>query len=393
MLVSSAEKGHFNPLVGPAQWLRRLGHDVGWLCVPETPAQIQSIDVEALRMPGHVEAPPLETSGRALAALVRDPDALRRWIRMLLLDGVPAQVDPVREVVRAWEPDVVALDGMVYQGVIAARLEGVPFAGVSSALTLLEPAGFDSDLLRTVRSLAADRARLFASYGLSESFRTCECLSPLGNFVFATASLVGDDAPLPPATALVGPSIAPAARGDETPFDWELLDPGKPLVYASFGSQIWYQPETFAQVAQAVQSLDAQLVLSAGGLAGSEWARALPGSPVVVRYAPQRELLARAAAFVTHGGANSVMEALSAAVPLLVLPVCNDQPLQAHYVTRAGAGLALAPHEVTREAIQDALGHLLRDDRVRARVATIAADYRAHDGARAAAERIARLAT
>ncbi|MDY7232468.1 glycosyltransferase [Hyalangium rubrum] len=393
LIATSPEKGHLNPMVGVVQWLRRMGHTVGWLCLPEPSPQLEQLGVEVLHLP-HAAAPaaPIETGGEALARLVRDEVALGRWIRGLLIDAAPAQIAPVREVVRRFKPDVMALDGMQYAAVLAAHLEQVPWAGVSSALTLLEPE-IDLALLRNVRALAADRDALFASHGFPARFRTCECLSPRLNTLFATETFVGPEARIPPATYLVGPSLPPEARGDEVDFPWERLGT-RPVVYVSFGSQISWQPDLFRLIAEATAPLGVTLVLSAGELAeNTDFLRSLPGEVVAVPYAPQRQLLPRVSAFVTHGGANSVMEALTEGVPLLLLPICNDQPVQAHFLTKAGAGLALDPRTLTVEDCRAALTRLLEPGTpLRAKVAEISASYRARDGAKECAERIAGLA-
>ena len=391
LLMTSAEKGHLNPLVGVAQRLMGDGHRVGWLTIPEPAEQLAELGVEVLALEPQGAPPVLVTGGEALARLVLDRDALRRWIRTLLLDAVPGQIEPVRGVLRAFRPDVVAADGMLYQGVIAAALEGVPCAGVSSALTLLAPQDLDIELLATVRALSDDRAALFARYGLRPEFRTCEWLSPLVNVVFATAALVGDDARVPPRTELVGPSRPVARRGDEPEFPWRRLD-GRPLVYVSFGSQISWQPELFRTIALAAAPLGAQLVLSAGALAATDFAASLPGAPLLVPYAPQLALLERAAVLVSHGGANSVMEAMDHGVAPLLIPICNDQPVQAHFLAKSGAGLSLKRDEVGVASVRHALGLLLQPDgaqRVHAR--RVRDSYRARDGAAEAARLIAAL--
>jgi MGT family glycosyltransferase len=387
LLASSPEKGHTNPLSGLALALRAAGHHVGWLAVPEASDQLRRLGVEVLELGG---GPGLVTGGEALARLVRDRKALRAWIRGLLLDAVPAQLGPARAALERFAPDVVATDGMLYAVVIAAEELGVPWAGISSALTLLEPPGLDFDLIRNVRALATDRAALFASYGLHPAFRTCECLSPRLNVVFATEALVGDDAAVPSATWLVGPSLPAGLRGDEPDFPWDRLS-GKPLVYASFGSQISWQPELFRAVAEAAAPLGVTLVLSAGELCSTGLLAGLPGDVVAVPYAPQLALLPRAAAFVSHGGANSVMEALAHGVPLLLLPICNDQPVQAHFLGRAGAGLAIDPAQATPERLRAALLRLLAEGPERAAARRVQFSYRSRDGAAEAARRVAAL--
>jgi len=392
LLVTSAEKGHLNPVVGLARQLRRSGWVVGWLTVPEPAPQLAHLDVEVLELRGAPEPPPLVTGGEALARLVRDPEALRGWVRTLLIDAVPGQIEPLRRAIRDYRPDVAALDGMLYQAVIACELEGVPWAGVSSALTLLEPPEVESELIRTVRGLAAEREALFARHGLRRAFRTCECLSPALNAIFAGEELVGRER-VPPVTHLVGPSLPDGSRGDEVEFPWELLDPERPLVYVSFGSQISWQPELFHRVALAAAELNAQVVLSAGELARTGFAAELPSGTVVRSYVPQLALLDRARVLVTHGGANSFLEAVRCGVPQLVVPICNDQPVQAYYAERAGTGLALAPEQASVPALREALARLLPADAPqRRRVRAIASAWAGRDGARETARRMATLA-
>ncbi len=393
LLTTSAEKGHLNPLVGVAQWLLREGHSVGWLTVPESAPVLREIGVEVVELEVGTQAPPaLVTSGEALARLVLDENALAGWIRGLLLDAVPAQIEPMRAVLRRFRPDVVGLDGMLYAAAIAAHLEKLRYVGISSALTLLAPQDLDIALLRTVRSLAADRQALFERQGMCPEFRTCELLSPLLNVAFTTQAFVGEGVAIPPNTELVGPSRPIAPRGDEVAFPWERLD-GRPLVYVSFGSQISWQPELFRQICAAGAALDAQLVVSAGDLAEGAVAGTLPGDPIVVRYAPQLGILDKAAVVVSHGGANSVMEAMDHGVPLLLIPICNDQPVQAHFLARAGAGLSLERAEATASDIEGALRKLLDSNGEPARHARrVRDDYRAHDGARAAAAALVSVA-
>jgi MGT family glycosyltransferase len=377
LMMSTGEKGHTNPMMGVAQWVRRLGHEVAWLCIPEPVPQLARAGIEAVPLEG-LPAPPVHiTGGAALARLVRDAPALRAWIKTLLLDAVPAQIEPVRRAIRQWKPDVLACDPMLYQGVIAAHLEGVAYAGVSSSLNPIltdEPAN-ECELMRTVRELAAPRRELFARYGMAPDFRVCDCLSPWLTTVFATRAYVGD-VELPPAVRLVGPSRSPDERGDEVDAD---LQTERPITYASFGSQISHQPEIFARIAAAAAPLGTTLFLSVGDLELKD----LPGDVRTLRYAPQRALLARATRFITHGGANSVMEALTAGVPFLLSPVCNDQPMQARFVRTSGVGVVLDLHTASvdeiRAALQELPGH-------QPAAAQIAREYATHDGARATAE-------
>ena len=62
-------------------------------------------------------------------------------------------------------------------------------------------------------------------------------------------------------------------------------------------------------------------------------------------FLPQVRLLGHAAAAVTHGGNNSVTEAMTAGVPLVVLPFSTDQFAGAAALERFGGAVALAPND------------------------------------------------
>lgn len=57
------------------------------------------------------------------------------------------------------------------------------------------------------------------------------------------------------------------------------------------------------------------------------------------KYAPQKEILAEAALFITHGGMNSVMEAIIAQTPMIVIPLANDELINGRMVVQNNYGL------------------------------------------------------
>jgi MGT family glycosyltransferase len=389
LFVIIPEKGHIHPYLGPAAHLRRRGHTVAFYAAHDVSAQLHRAGFD-LFFPGQEGTAPPETSrGEVFAEKVRDRAWLRQWIKTLLVDNVPAQVDALRAVVRQFRTDVLAIDPMVYQGAIASELEGIRWAGLSSSLNPVVPDDWQSELIETNRWLSADRDALFAQYGLKARFRVCDCLSPWLNVVFSTEEFIGGSVE---GVSLVGPSLPIGPRGDECDFPWSWLRDGVPLVYMSLGSQIFYQPRRFRTVIEAVRGQPVQLVLSAGGLAGSDVLGPLPDNVLALPYTPQLQLLPRTAVLITHGGANSVMEALAFGVPLLITPICNDQPHNADFIERSGTGIALDLESVTPGECWQALTALLGPGRYRDRVAVVQASYRNRDGAAEAARLIEGLA-
>ena len=166
-------------------------------------------------------------------------------------------------------------------------------------------------------------------------------------------------------------------------FPWNQLEDDRPFVYASLGSQVFHQPRIFASLVVAARDEPHSLVISAGDLAAAISGRGALATP----YAPQLALLPRAAAMVTHGGANSVMEALSSGVPLLVTPICNDQPHNARFVEQSGAGIALDLQSASVAERRAALRALVAAGPHREAAARVAASYATRDGAVIAADR------
>jgi len=118
-------------------------------------------------------------------------------------------------------------------------------------------------------------------------------------------------------------------------FDFGVLD-NRPLIYASMGTLQNRVPKVFQTIATACAALEVKLVISLGG--GGVKLGPLPGNPTVVDYAPQLELLSRSSLVITHAGMNTTLESLSQGIPLVAIPVTNDQPGVAGRVLHHGLG-------------------------------------------------------
>lgn len=150
--------------------------------------------------------------------------------------------------------------------------------------------------------------------------------------------------------------------GREVPdFPYEKLT-GQPLIYASMGTIQNRLIKVFQQIAEACVGLDAQLVISLGGSATSESLPELPGSPLVVKYAPQLELLKKATLTITHAGMNTTLESLNNGVPMVAIPITNDQPGVAARIAWAGCGEAIPIKSVNVSKLRTAIRKVLTED-------------------------------
>ena len=165
---------------------------------------------------------------------------------------------------------------------------------------------------------------------------------------------------------------------DQEADEW-LADAG-PFVYVSFGSFLSVRDDVLRRVCDALRSSSAQAAIATGSTSPGALGP-LPKDWLVRPHLPQVRLLGAAAAAVTHGGNNSVTEALGAGVPLLVLPFSTDQFAGAEAIESARVGVALAPNEVTVAELGDALEALLNRTAIdEDLLARIVADQRAESG-------------
>jgi MGT family glycosyltransferase len=124
--------------------------------------------------------------------------------------------------------------------------------------------------------------------------------------------------------------------------------------------------EVFRKIAHACAGLDAQLVLSLGG--GMEPAALgdLPGDPIVVKFAPQLELLRRASLTITHAGLNTTLESLAQGVPMVAIPVGNDQPGVAARIAWTQTGRVVPLGKLSVQRLRGEVETVLRDGKYRA---------------------------
>ncbi|MEH1939484.1 MAG: nucleotide disphospho-sugar-binding domain-containing protein [Nostoc sp.] len=151
-------------------------------------------------------------------------------------------------------------------------------------------------------------------------------------------------------------------------FPYEKLT-GQPMIYASLGSVQNTKQSVFHCIAAACEGLDVQLVISHGGGMSAEAVRSLkglsktslPGSPLVVEYAPQPDILAKASLTVTHGGMNTTLDSLSYGVPLVAIPITFEQPGTGARIRSAGVGEVLSLAKLTVSSLRLAIERVLTE--------------------------------
>lgn len=206
------------------------------------------------------------------------------------------------------------------------------------------------------RSLLAVLNKYRKSVGLLAITQLAECNSTLAHILVQPRSF---DFPIRnlPAHVHYGSALIDLERHEAIEFPYHLLN-GKPLIYACTGTMI-NMDEIYQCTAEACAPLDVQLVISLGGQARRAYLADLPGDPIVVDYAPQAKIFEQASLVITHGGMNTVLEALAGGVPLLCVPITLDQPGAAARIEYSGCGrmirLGQLRSHLLRERIEDVL--------------------------------------
>ncbi len=154
----------------------------------------------------------------------------------------------------------------------------------------------------------------------------------------------------------IGPSVY--ARGEE---GFPTLT--KPVIYISIGTILKGGYRFFRACIDAFGSEPVTVVLSVGNFDISRL-KHIPKNFVIRSHVPQIAVLKQASLFITHGGMNSVSEAMASGVPMVVIPFVSDQPVNAEQVERLGLGKVLEYKSITPAILKDTAFAVMQDGTV-----------------------------
>ena len=162
------------------------------------------------------------------------------------------------------------------------------------------------------------------------------------------------------------------------------------MIYASLGTLQNGRPELFAEIAAACAPFHTQLVISMGD--PNSVPLDLPGDPLVVAYAPHQQLIERATLVISHAGLNITLTALGCGVPVLAIPITNEQPGIAARLACCGAGRVLPVHQLGVGPLRAMVEDMLRHPSYREQAQRLQGESQAAGGVVAAADWIESVA-
>lgn len=295
--------------------------------------------------------------------------------------------------------EAIVGDQMEPAGYLLARALGLPFVGLACAVPIDPAPGVPLPFLdwpyepeaagklrRTGRIAAAlsHRQNQVISawakrFGIGPHASLEECLGPRQIAQMVPALDFPRPRPLP--FDPVGPLRRPEdVREIRLPFS---LPVGRPLVFASMGTLLGGDIKVWRALAKACRKAGAALVLAHGGRLGAAEVAELDVHHAA-DFLPYRAVMRHAALVITHGGSNTVLDALCCGVPLLIRPVGFDQPGNLARVRHHGLGEKLG--SLARpNGIAAQITRLVNNQAMKARCEAVGAALQAAGGAERAA--------
>lgn len=376
-IITLYATGHLNPSLVLARGLEAAGHTAVIFNLPDTAPACAGIRFVPY---GEADFPTgsLKLTMQRTAEL-SGPAAFAHYVERMVL-FFRAGFRELPALLRAQHLDLLIVDQVHYAGATLAQHLGLPFVTLANALlanrepTIPPPvtiwpyetseaavarnaagwAAVDQAYTPLLAAVNAQRAawHLPAYTNLLE-----DSFSPLLQIAQQPPVL---DFPRPEAPAtihLVGQlaeprQTTPPATGD---FPWDWLD-GRPLLYASCGTLQNRLEHVFRAIIEATAPLDAQTVIALGkdALPPSLFGE-VPPNIKLLPFVPQRALIARSSLVITHAGLNTTLDALSAGVPLVAIPIAAEQPGIAARIAHLGAGLVVPLPTLSAETLATAI--------------------------------------
>jgi MGT family glycosyltransferase len=414
--------GHLHPNLAVADALRRRGHEVAFYTGASARALVEGEGFACFPFRAVDEAivNRLALSEHGILSARRQPWRMKALWKAWVLDTVPQQIADLETVLDAWSPDALVCDPTLWGPfLVLAEARHIPvavfglvpachLAGVSAPVL-----GFAAPPPRTaIGRLSARIRRAMSDAVLADTRRAARALRGrygLPPFRGSVTDFAGrmplylvpgspefdysrDD--LPPSVRYVGPCIWSGAAGRAAATTFVRHRPDWPLVYVSEGT-VNLEPRVLRAAAQGLANLDVEVVLSTGRHRDPEsldlGPRPLAANIRVEPWVPYGDLLPQLAALVTIGGPSTLLPALQAGIPAVVVPFDWDHPETAWRVHVSGAGIRLTPRGCTPGRMRDAVMRLLTDPIYRQHAERIGATFRRCGGAPEAARLIETL--
>jgi len=414
--------GHIYPQIAIAHALRARGHEVAIYTGPQAAKVVEGegfrffpfVNVDesyvdkVMLAPDRLSTKP--TGGFAFAALLRD------W----MVETIPAQVADLEKILAEWKPDAITSDQTMWGPTFILGEKGrLPVAITSCGACCMIP-GPDAppfglglpkphSALSRLTARAVTLAQTFvtgkfrkrlneirALYGLPPIHTTALAhLATVPLYIMpATPEFDYDRHDLPPSVKYVGPYLWNKPANIVSP-DWlQTLGHARPWVHATEGTIHVGEPLVLRATAQGLAGLEMEVIMTSGGARDPESINLGASAPNLhlTRWIAHSDLLPKTDVIITTGGAGTVLAAIDAEVPMILIPTEWDKPEIAQRIVEAEAGIRIMPDKVTPQSIRAAVEKILANPSYKRGVGRLKQAGARYGGAAEAAELLERFA-
>jgi UDP:flavonoid glycosyltransferase YjiC (YdhE family) len=369
--------GHFLPLAPVALAAERAGHVVAFAGQEGMVATVEAAGFTAFASGGAS----LLTSEERLPLLALDTEREARAIRSAFAGRIARErADALVAIGGHWSPDIIVRDEIDFGAAVAAERLGVTDATVLCiASGIFVPTGLVLEPLTALREIHGlppdpDLEMLHRNLVLSPfppSFR--------------------DPAVAPAPNTHAFQAIDPELSAHVAETEWLAALP-RPVTYLTLGTIFNLESgDLFERVLAGLRDLPGSIVVTVGrdldpGSLGPQ-----STNVHVRRFIPQSLVLPHCDLVVSHAGSGSVIGALTHGLPMVLLPMGADQPLNAGRAEALGVAQVLDALEATPGQIQRAAVVVMSEAGYRRNAGLIRDEIRALPGPERAVELIEQL--
>lgn len=328
----------------------------------------------------------------------------------LLAEECQYVIPQVIERVRSEHPDYIIYEASCLWGRLLAGLFRVPTISCRASLAVnthfslipsllgasqagnVSPAPFQL-LIETLNDFAP-LTDLCAAYGLPRQEQTMDSVffhAEDLNIVFVSRLLQPAAETFDERFVFVGPPLR-SREAISIALDVHLAEASAtPRLYVSLGTIYNAQPDFYKLCFRAFGDQAYRVITSLGKDIAETELGPVPENFLLRSSVPQLAVLRQTDVFVTHGGLNSIMEALYYGVPMVVVPQMPEQMITAKRLADLGLGIVLDKDALTSEALRDAVQTLSGDPGLSTRMKRAQEEVQASGGASCAADAILRF--
>jgi MGT family glycosyltransferase len=290
---------------------------------------------------------------------------------------VPLNLHLYREIKPLFEKetfDFVITDHQAFAGAVLAFQHNIAYATSVTSPAAIEPSRYFPEIINFERNQIVEFQQ---SVGVNLG-KPLVCNSPL-TLVYST-KLFLQNHDFPKNYEFIGPSLSGRPTYDIAEIDG--LGDSVPKVLVTLGSILKSEKSFLDTMIEAFGNEKINIILVSDPGLKKRW----PDNFHVFRHIPQIKVLGKVDAVVCHAGYNTVCEALSFGLPLVTLPIVNDQSYVATKVKNSGAGIRLKYKRLKSGQLKQSLREVLTHPSYREAAQKIKASFNKAGGSKRAAE-------